>query len=103
VTASFTVRTPLGRRASRLGAPESHQRVHAKWPELAPLDQLRISMRHRPVGQALERKFRPQAEWPRLLREETLDGCSEAVLRVEVVDQDDLATWANDARKCLCR
>ena len=89
MTAPLTVRTSLGCRALRFGAPESHQRVDAKRPELAPLDQLCTSVRQRPISQPLKRKFRSQAERPRLLRQETLDGRSEASLGIEMINENE--------------
>ena len=49
------MRTSLGCRALRFGAPESHQRVDAKRPELASFDQLCTAVRQRPISQALAR------------------------------------------------
>src|SRR4249919_1755149 len=91
------MRTSLGCRALHLGAPESHQRVEAKRPELAPLDQLCTAVRQRPISQALERKFRPQAKRPCLLRQETLDSRRKSSFRIKMIDENDLAAGPHHA------
>src|SRR5262249_56115968 len=73
-----------------LGAPKSHQCVHAERLDLAPFNQLSAAMRPRPGGKTLKRKFRPQAEPVRLLRDQPFDSGRKTPLGVEMINQNNL-------------
>ena len=87
---------PLRRSAFRHGAAKTHQRVEGV--DLAPLDQFGAAVALRPVGQPLERELGTQAQPARFLRQQTLNRGGQPLLRVEVVDQDDLPARLEHAR-----
>ena len=78
MTALFTYFLRSGRSAAHVRALKANQRVDPERLELAPFHQFGAAMRSRPRRQTLERKFRPQAQLVRFLREQAFNRSSEA-------------------------
>ena len=79
-------------------AAEAHQRVGAERLHTPALNQLDAAVILCPGHEPAEREFRPQAERARRPRSEALDDGQHAALRIEMVDQNDLAARPQHAR-----